>query len=143
MDRGPDHSSHANGGAYTPLTDPTNSSSGTFRIILFFYQLIPLLPEIFLDPQEAVFCAFAAYKCRNRGTWIRGGLVRVENAVYADNAIGATFAINDFTGLIEDTIFIGETNNYGNPPSWEVKGPNGRSVPRPWDVGNASWPIRT
>jgi len=69
VDRGPDAKSDANGGAYTPLYDPTNTSS---------------------DPVEAIFSAFEAYKCRNRGTWIRGGLVTIENS-------GKSFSMQEVT----------------------------------------------
>ena len=42
-------------------------------------------------------------------------------------------------------MLIGETANKGTPKSWEKKGPDGRSLPRPWDdpKGNgSSFPIR-
>jgi cell surface hyaluronidase len=92
---------------------------------------------------NANFKNFTAYKNRTRAAWFRGYNHTLSGAILADNAIGVTFASQE-SGL-EDSTVIGETANLGSPQSWEAKGVDGRSLPRPWDdaSGNGkTFPIR-
>jgi cell surface hyaluronidase len=92
---------------------------------------------------NANFKNFTAYKNRTRAAWFRGYNHTLSGAILADNAIAATFA-SQLSGL-EDSTVIGESSNLGSPQSWEAKGADGRSLPRPWDdaSGNGkSFPIR-
>ena len=92
---------------------------------------------------KANFKNFTAYKNRTRGAWFRGYNHTLSGAILADNAIGSTFASQE-SGL-EDSTVIGESANLGSPQSWEAKGADGRSLPRPWDdaSGNGkTFPIR-
>jgi cell migration-inducing and hyaluronan-binding protein len=43
-------------------------------------------------PIPAIFSDFTAYRHRERGLWIRGDHTVVKNGIFADNAIGVTFA---------------------------------------------------
>jgi cell surface hyaluronidase len=92
---------------------------------------------------NANFKNFTAYKNRTRAAWFRGYNHTLSGAILADNAIGSTFASQE-SGL-EDSTVIGESTNLGSPQSWETKGADGRSLPRPWDdaSGNGkTFPIR-
>jgi cell surface hyaluronidase len=92
---------------------------------------------------NANFRNFTAYKNRTRAAWFRGYNHTLSGAILADNAIGVTFASQE-SGL-EDSTVIGESSNVGSPQSWEAKGADGRSLPRPWDDagGNGkTFPIR-
>ena len=123
VDRGPDENNEPNGGPYNPVLNPIPVED-------------PDRPGETLndEPVEAIFDHFTCYKNRNRGAWLRGGLLTVRNSFFADNAIGITFATNVHTGLIIDSIFVGETNNVGSPRQNEVThSVSGRSLPFPWD----------
>ena len=85
----------------------------------------------------ARFEGFVGYKNRNRAVWLRGSDHRLVNATLADNGIGATFA--SWESMLTDSLVVGETANKGNPRSWEIRGLDGRSLPRFWD---AEFPIR-
>lgn len=80
----------------------------------------------------ARFTGFTAYKNRDRGAWLRGENHIVSGAVFADNAVGLTFA-SDASELV-DSLLVGETANVGDPESWEETGTDGRSLPRPWEA---------
>ncbi len=68
---------------------------------------------------------------------MRGKEHRVENAMLADNAVGATFASTE-TYLV-DSFVVGESANGGAPKPYEKKGPGGRALPKPWQE---DFPIR-
>ncbi len=75
-----------------------------------------------------------AYKNRNGGVWGRGERHIYRNLKTADNAIGFThssgsFGADTFTSLVVDSLFVGETDNIGNPVTPEEKG-YGRSLPK-------------
>ncbi len=75
-----------------------------------------------------------AYKNRNGGAWSRGELHVYKNFKAADNAIGFTsstgsFGADKFTSLVVDSLFVGETDNIGNPVTPEEKA-YGRSLPK-------------
>jgi cell surface hyaluronidase len=107
---------------YKPLLNPTDANSKSVN---------------------AKFQTFTAFKNRTRGAWFRGYNHTLSGAILADNAIGSTFA-SQASGLENSTV-IGESANLGSPQSWETKGTDGRSLPRPWDdaSGNGkTFPIR-
>ncbi len=83
---------------------------------------------------ESLLENLTAYKNRNGGVWSRGELHVFRNLKAADNAIGFTsstgsFGADTFTSLVVDSLFVGETDNIGNPVTPEEKG-YGRSLPK-------------
>ena len=83
---------------------------------------------------ETHFENLTTYKNRNGGFWGRGELFVVRNLKTADNAIGFTmssgsFGREAFTSLVVDSLFVGETENIGNPVTPEEKA-YGRSLPK-------------
>jgi hypothetical protein len=74
------------------------------------------------------------YKNRNGGIWGRGENHIFRNVKFADNAIGFTHASGSagrdpFSSLVIDSLFVGETDNIGNPTTPEEKA-YGRSLPK-------------
>ena len=64
----------------------------------------------------AYFQNFTAYKHAGRAVWLRGTQLRLNGAMLADNAIGATFASNET--LVTDAVFVGQSaNNAGTQVS--------------------------
>src|ERR1700726_116911 len=83
---------------------------------------------------ESLLADLTAYKNRNGGVWGRGELHVFRNLKAADNAIGFTnstgsFGDDLFTSLVVDSLFVGETDNIGNPVTPEEKA-YGRSLPK-------------
>jgi cell migration-inducing and hyaluronan-binding protein len=83
---------------------------------------------------ETHFENLTTYKNRNGGFWGRSELFVVKNLKTADNAIGYTmssgqFGREAFTSLVTDSLFVGETENIGNPVTPEEKA-YGRSLPK-------------
>ncbi len=84
---------------------------------------------------ESLLQDLTAYKNRNGGRpWSRGELHVYKNFKAADNAIGFTsstgsFGADTFTSLVVDSLFVGETDNIGNPVTPEEKA-YGRSLPK-------------
>ncbi|HKE87613.1 MAG TPA: G8 domain-containing protein, partial [Vicinamibacterales bacterium] len=69
---------------------------------------------------ESVFEDLTAYKNRNGGIWGRGEMHVFRNVKLADNAMGFTHASGAFgryafTSKVVDSLFVGETENIGNP----------------------------
>jgi cell migration-inducing and hyaluronan-binding protein len=92
---------------------------------------------------ESVFEDLTAYKNRNGAIWGRGEMHVFRNVKLADNAIGFTHASGAFgryafTSQVVDSLFVGETENIGNPRTPEEKA-YGRSLPFPQV---ADFPIR-
>jgi hypothetical protein len=86
-------------------------------------------------PVVAVFEDLIAYKNRNGGIWGRGEMHVFRNVKFADNAIGYTHASGaggryPYTSQVVDSLFVGETENIGNPRTPEEK-KYGRSLPKP------------
>jgi cell migration-inducing and hyaluronan-binding protein len=84
---------------------------------------------------ETVFEDLTAYKNRNGGIWGRGEVRTFRNLVLADNAIGYTHASGlgggePYTSRVLDSLFVGETENVGNPRTPEEIA-YGRSLPKP------------
>ncbi|HWL62897.1 MAG TPA: G8 domain-containing protein [Steroidobacteraceae bacterium] len=83
---------------------------------------------------ETHFENLTTYKNRNGGVWGRGEMHVFRNLKSADNAIGFThstgsFGDDRFTSLVIDSLFVGETENTGNPVTSEEKA-YGRSLPK-------------
>src|SRR4051812_36534519 len=84
---------------------------------------------------ETVFEDLTAYKNRNGAIWGRGEMHVFRNVKVADNAMGYTHASGSagrdpFTSKVVDSLFVGETENIGNPTTPEEKA-YGRSLPKP------------
>src|SRR5262252_4020619 len=84
---------------------------------------------------ESIFEDLTAYKNRNGAIWGRGELHVFRNVKLADNAIGFTHASGAFgryafTSKVVDSLFVGETENIGNPKT-DAEKEYGRSLPKP------------
>jgi hypothetical protein len=88
---------------------------------------------------ETVFEDMTAYKNRNGGFWGRGEMRTIRNYKAADNAIGYTQASglgggatleDPYTSRVVDSLFVGETENIGNPTT-DAEKAYGRSLPKP------------
>jgi cell migration-inducing and hyaluronan-binding protein len=84
---------------------------------------------------ESVFADLTSYKNRNGGIWGRGEMHTFRNVKFADNAIGYTHASGNFgrdpyTSNVVDSLFVGETENIGNPRT-DAEKAYGRSLPKP------------
>ncbi len=102
------------GSTYLPLVDHTDPMS---------------------EALETELADLTTYKNRNQGFWGRGELLILRNLKSADNAIGMTqssgsFGTERFTSLVTDSLFVGETDNIGNPRTPEEVA-YGRSLPKP------------
>src|SRR5215475_7052305 len=111
-DRGPRADGHFAVGGYISQVDPTNANSAQV---------------------ESVFEDFTSYKNRNSGIWARGEMHLYKNLKMADNAIGFTHASGNsgralYTSRVVDSLFVGETENIGNPTTPAEKA-YGRSLP--------------
>ena len=105
---------------------------------------------VYADPADtssevlvAVFDSFTAYKNSNGAVWGRGEMHLYTNLKLADNAIGFTHASGSprlaaYTSRVEDSLFVGESDNIGNPTTPEEIA-YGRSLPKP---AVADFPIR-
>jgi cell migration-inducing and hyaluronan-binding protein len=76
-----------------------------------------------------------AYKNRNGGIWGRGEMHEFKNIKFADNAFDFTHASGAFgrytyTSRVVDSLFVGETENVGNPKT-DAEKAYGRSFPKP------------
>ena len=82
----------------------------------------------------SVFENLTAYKNRNGGIWGRGEMHEFKNVKLADNAMGFTHASGafgryEFTSKVIDSLFVGETENVGNPRT-DAEKAYGRSLPK-------------
>jgi cell migration-inducing and hyaluronan-binding protein len=82
----------------------------------------------------SVFADLTAYKNRNGAIWGRGEMHEFRNVKAADNAIGFTHASGAFgryafTAQMVDSLFVGETENIGNPTT-DAEKAYGRSLPK-------------
>jgi hypothetical protein len=82
----------------------------------------------------SVFENLTAYKNRNGGIWGRGEMHEFRNVKLADNAMGFTHASGafgryEFTSKVIDSLFVGETENVGNPKT-DAEKAYGRSLPK-------------
>jgi cell migration-inducing and hyaluronan-binding protein len=102
------------GSAHMPKENPADASSKTV---------------------ETVFENLTAYKNRNGGIWGRGEMHTFRNVKLADNAMGYTHASGSagrdpFTSKVVDSLFVGETENIGNPKT-DAEKAYGRTFPKP------------
>ena len=121
-DRGPQPDGHFRTGGHIALANPADANS----------------PQV-----ETVIEDFTSYKNRNSGIWTRGEMDLFKNLKLADNAIGYTHASGNFgrsafTSRVVDSLFVGETENIGNPRT-PTEMAYGRSLPEP---ELADFPIR-
>ncbi len=84
---------------------------------------------------ETNFENLTSYKNRNGGIWGRGEMHVFRNAKMADNAMDYTHASGSagrdpFTSRVVDSLFVGETENIGNPRT-DAEKAYGRSLPKP------------
>jgi hypothetical protein len=88
---------------------------------------------------ETAFEDLTSYKNRNGGFWGRGEMRTIRNYKAADNAIGYTQAsglaggaslADPYTSRVLDSLFVGETENVGNPKT-DAEKAYGRSLPKP------------
>jgi hypothetical protein len=122
FDRGPRPDGHFATGGHISLANPADANS----------------PQV-----ESVIEDFTGYKNRNGGIWTRGEMHTFKNLKLADNAIGYTHASGNigrsaFTSRVVDSLFVGETENIGNPRT-PAEMAYGRSLPEP---ELADFPIR-
>jgi cell migration-inducing and hyaluronan-binding protein len=122
FDRGPRADGHFAVGGHISLANPADANG----------------PQV-----ESVIENFTSYKNRNGGMWSRGEMHVYRNLKVADNAIGYTHASGNagrsaFTSRVVDSLFVGETENIGNPRTPAEKA-YGRSLPEP---ELADFPIR-
>ena len=123
FDRGPapDGTFNIGGGAHISLADPRDAAS----------------PAV-----VSVIDNFTGYKNRNGAIWGRGEYHLFTNLKLADNAIGFTHAAGapgraPYTSRVEDSLFVGESDNVGNPRTPQELA-YGRSLP----AASADFPIR-
>ncbi len=114
FDRGPQPDGHIRPGGHMALANPADGNS-------------PIVETVIED--------YTGYKNRNSGMWARGEMDTFKNLKLADNAIGYThasgnFGRSDFTSRVVDSLFVGETENTGNPRA-PAEMAYGRSLPEP------------
>ncbi|MGB7310582.1 MAG: G8 domain-containing protein, partial [Candidatus Acidiferrales bacterium] len=114
FDRGPQPNGHFQTGGHIALADPADANS-------------PIVETVIED--------YTGYKNRNTGMWTRGEMDLYENLKLADNGIGYTHASGNFgrsafTSRVVDSLFVGETENIGNPRT-PAEIAYGRSLPEP------------
>ncbi len=112
FDRGPRPDGHFAVGGHISLVNPADANG----------------PQV-----ESVIEDFTSYKNRNSGMWSRGEMHVYKNLKLADNAIGYTHASGNsgrsaFTSRVVDSLFVGETENIGNPRA-PAEMAYGRSLP--------------
>jgi cell migration-inducing and hyaluronan-binding protein len=125
FDRGPSAQGKFNlgGNTHLPYTDPSDTNSARL---------------------ESVIKDFTSYKNSGAAIWARGENHVFQGLKLADSGIGYTHAYpgvapyhGDFTSKVEDSLFVGETDNKGTPKT-EAEIAYGRTMPRK----DADYPIR-
>ncbi|MEO5706295.1 MAG: G8 domain-containing protein [Alteraurantiacibacter sp.] len=123
FDRGPrpDGTFNIGGGGHISYVDPADTTSA---------------------PVASVIDNYTGYKNRNGAIWSRGEYHLYTNLKLADNAIGFTHAagmpgVAPYTSRVVDSLFVGESDNIGNPTRPEEMA-YGRSLP----AASADFPIR-
>ena len=123
--------SHSNFDGF--MGDRAPRADGHFAVGGYIAQSNPADPN---SPQvESVIEDFTSYKNRNSGIWARGEMHLYKNLKMADNAVGFTHASGNsgrsaYTSRVVDSLFVGETENIGNPTTATEKA-YGRSLPEP------------
>src|SRR5215471_14606001 len=125
------NTSHSNFDSF--MGDRGTSADGHFNVSGYIANVNPADAN---SPQaESVFEDFTSYKNRNSGIWARGEMHLYKNLKMADNAIGFTHASGNagraaYTSRVVDSLFVGETENVGNPQT-DAEKAYGRSLPEP------------
>jgi len=101
--------------SYTPMQGPFTSSTAVWNT-----------PQV-----TAEFTRQLAYKCRGYGWWARGAALSVGYSVFVDNLAGVNQPAD--SNIVHDSIFIGQTDNYGTlkQVSWAQE--DGRARPVVWN----------
>ncbi len=125
------------------MFDRNVAPDGTFSVTGTVYIPRKNVADNNSAPIENVFHDLTSYKNRNGGLWMRGEATIFRNLKMADNAIGMTFASGlgggaSFTSKTEDSLFVGESANIGNPTT-KAEITYGRSLPKPQV---ADFPVR-
>jgi len=125
------------------MFDRGPNPDGTFSVGGSNYHFATTDPA---DPNSAplgsLFDSFTGYKNRHGAVWGRGELHLFRNLRVADNAVGFTHAASavgraEYTSRVVDSLFVGESDNIGNPRTPEEIA-YGRSLPN--EI--ADFPIR-
>jgi cell migration-inducing and hyaluronan-binding protein len=124
---------HSNYDAF--MFDRNNAPNGTFGVTGSSHQPKENPADATSKTVESVFEDLTAYKNRNGGIWGRGEMHTFRNVKLADNAMGYTHASGNFgrdpyTSRVVDSLFVGETENVGNPKT-DAEKAYGRSLPKP------------
>ncbi len=97
------HSNHQTG----LHVDDAPQANGTTTATMYNPSLVP--GQTGSPNVPARFTGFLAYKNGNRGVWLRGNQHYLENAILADNHIGATFA--SVESYLTGSLLVGATAN--------------------------------
>ena len=127
-----DNTAHSNFDGF--MFDRGPKADGTFSVGGSNYHFAftdPADPNS--QPKGSVFEDFTSYKNRHGGVWGRGELHLFKNLRVADNAVGFTHAASavgraPYTSRVIDSLFVGETDNIGNPRTAQEIA-YGRSMP--------------
>jgi cell migration-inducing and hyaluronan-binding protein len=124
---------HSNYDAF--MFDRNETPNGTFSVTGSSQTGLENPADPNSKPLVSVFEDLTAYKNRNGGIWGRGEMRIFRNVKLADNAIGFTHASGAFgryafTSRVVDSLFVGETENIGNPRT-DAEKAYGRSLPKP------------
>ncbi|XP_009957370.1 PREDICTED: transmembrane protein 2 isoform X2 [Leptosomus discolor] len=132
----------------------TNASADDPREYLCLDNNARFRPHQDADPEKprvaALIDRLISFKNNDHGAWVRGGDILIQNSGFADNGIGLTFASdgsfpNDegASQEVSESLFIGESKNYGFPGGQNKYAGTGgidnraRTLPR-----NRTFPIR-
>ncbi|NXU56047.1 TMEM2 hyaluronidase, partial [Turnix velox] len=132
----------------------TNSSADDPREYLCLDNNARFRPHQDADPEKprvaALIDRLISFKNNDHGAWVRGGDILIQNSGFADNGIGLTFASDGSfpsdegaSQEVSESLFIGETKNYGYPGGQNKYAGTGgidnkaRTLPR-----NRTFPIR-
>ncbi|XP_012873851.1 PREDICTED: transmembrane protein 2 [Dipodomys ordii] len=132
----------------------TNSSAADPREYLCLDNSARFRPHQDADPEKprvaAIIDRLIAFKNNDKGAWIRGGDIIVQNSAFADNGIGLTFASDGSfpsdegsSQEVSESLFVGESRNLGSQGGQnKYMGTGGldqkpRTLPR-----NRTFPIR-
>jgi len=124
--------SHSNYDAF--MFDRNIAANNTFSVTGSSHTGLENPADANSKPVISVFENLTAYKNRNGGIWGRGEMHEFRNVKLADNAMGFTHASGafgryEFTSKVIDSLFVGETENVGNPKT-DAEKAYGRTFPK-------------
>ncbi len=133
------HSASSRATSPTPTTTRSCSTgtlrpNGTFSVTGSSHTGLENPADANSKALVSVFEDLTAYKNRNGGIWGRGEMHEFRNVKLADNAMGFTHASGAFgryafTSKVIDSLFVGETENVGNPRT-DAEKAYGRTFPK-------------